>query len=183
MMFLRLLLVSREKGLRAAGALRMVPVSFIHISYLSCPKLDISLLWCGDWFDIVFNQLSCCFDYVYLFFIDIWVILVLAELKLLQDCRSRGFESHYIRLTVNIRYIDLISKVFQKFGFYVRSSVSFALSVIHIYILPFSPLDHRLLSSRRHYVQETSQLLQKPVYFSSAWGQPTFLFLRQAAHL
>ena len=101
---------------------------------------------------------------------------MLAELKLLQDCRSRGFESHYIRLTVNIRYIDLISKVFQKFGFYVRPSVSFALSVIQIYILPFSPLDHRLLSSRRHYVQETSQLLQKPVYFSSVWGQPTFLF-------
>ena len=68
-----------------------------------------------------------------LFFIDIWVILVLAEAKLLQDCRSRGFESHHIRLTVNIRYIDLISKVFQKFGFHVRLSVSFALSVIQIF--------------------------------------------------
>ena len=99
---------------------------------------------------------------------------MLAELKLLQDCRSRGFESHYIRLTVDIGYIDLISKEFQKFGFYVRPSVSFALSVIQIYILPFSPLDHRLLSSRRHYVQETSQLLQKPVYFFFSLGATDF---------
>ena len=58
---------------------------------------------------------------------------MLAEVKLLQDCRSRGFESHYIRPSVNIRYIDLISKVFQKFGFHVRPSVSFALRVIQIF--------------------------------------------------
>ena len=45
----------------------------------------------------------------------------------------------------------------------MRPSVSFALR--HSNILPFSPLDHRLLSSRRHYLQETSQLLQKSVFF------------------
>ena len=100
---------------------------------------------------------------------------MLAEVKLLQDCRSHGFESHYIRLTVNIRYIDLISKVFQKFGFHVRPSVSFALC--HSNILPVSPLDHRLLSSRRHYLQETSQLLEKPGFFLHSGGTDFPLFV------
>ena len=39
---------------------------------------------------------------------------MLAEVKLSQDCHSRGSESYYVPLNVNIRFNDLISETFQK---------------------------------------------------------------------
>ena len=63
---------------------------------------SVCFIWCAKRFDVILDDLYCCFNKSQLLFFSIFISLLL--IKLLEYCWCSGIESNHIWFAINVSY-------------------------------------------------------------------------------
>ena len=75
---------------------------------------SVCFIWCVKRFDVILDDLYCCFNKSQLLFFSIFISLLL--IKLLEYCWCSGIESNHIWFAINVSYYYFISIKSQHFS-------------------------------------------------------------------
>ena len=70
---------------------------------------SVCFIWCAKRFDVILDDLYCCFNKSQLLFFSIFISLLL--IKLLEYCWCSGIESNHIWFAINVSYYYFVTKI------------------------------------------------------------------------